>query len=256
MRKFVFAGSYLSVVPFDPDAQAFITAASITDPTQQEAVNQLVLDLKVGTLWGKGDVILPILGGSATAHRVDLKTATDKVAWNGGITHNSTGVLFNGSTGYGNVAWNAPSLYSRTACESTKLPLAGNEGWSGIFTGGAVFGMQLRRSGSNLETVAVGINTLTAINIVKPIGVRSSIVEFSGANGGKHYNNSTLMYQAAPNAAPSGFNYFIGALNNSGSPILFNNRPQNFFYFGNALTAAENTELVGIINTFNTALGR
>ena len=30
----------------DPDAQAFITAASITNPTQQSAVNQLVIDLK------------------------------------------------------------------------------------------------------------------------------------------------------------------------------------------------------------------
>jgi hypothetical protein len=30
----------------DPDAQAFITAASITNPTQQSAVNTLVVDLK------------------------------------------------------------------------------------------------------------------------------------------------------------------------------------------------------------------
>jgi len=37
----------------DPDAQAFITAASITDPTQQSAINQLVLDLKGYSIWTK-----------------------------------------------------------------------------------------------------------------------------------------------------------------------------------------------------------
>ena len=31
---------------FDPDAQAFITAAAITDVTQQNAINTLVINLK------------------------------------------------------------------------------------------------------------------------------------------------------------------------------------------------------------------
>ena len=34
------------IPPVDPDAQAFITAAAITDPTQQAAINTLVVDLK------------------------------------------------------------------------------------------------------------------------------------------------------------------------------------------------------------------
>ena len=37
----------------DPDAQAFITAASITDPTQQAAINTLVVDLKGYNIWSK-----------------------------------------------------------------------------------------------------------------------------------------------------------------------------------------------------------
>ena len=241
---------------YDVDAMAFITAYSITDNTQKTAINNAVLALKAGTLWTKGDVILPIVGGNATSHRGNLKNATNGVTWNGGITHDISGVLFNGINGYGNVEWIAPNLYSRTACESTKLPITGNEGWSGIFSGSRVFGMQLRKNLLNLETVAIGLNNLGAINLIQPIGVRSSIIESSSVNGGKHYNNSTLMYQSTPGANPSGFNYFIGALNNSNSPILFNNRPQDFFYFGTALTATEHTELVGIINTFNTTLGR
>ncbi len=47
----------------DPDAQAFITAASITDPTQQSAINQLVVDLKGYSI--KDDTV-PHAGGGAT----------------------------------------------------------------------------------------------------------------------------------------------------------------------------------------------
>jgi energy-coupling factor transporter ATP-binding protein EcfA2 len=38
-------------IPLDPDAQAFITAANITNQTQKIAINQLVLDLKSYSLW-------------------------------------------------------------------------------------------------------------------------------------------------------------------------------------------------------------
>jgi len=64
-------GIYLaSLAPaFDPDAQAFITAASITDPTQQSAINQLVVDLKGYNIWTKFKAIYPIVGGSASSHK-------------------------------------------------------------------------------------------------------------------------------------------------------------------------------------------
>lgn len=62
--------------PVDPDAAAFISAAAITGTTQQEAIKQLVLDLK-GTgsttnntdVWSEGVAIYPICpidGSTAT----------------------------------------------------------------------------------------------------------------------------------------------------------------------------------------------
>ena len=48
----------------DPDAQAFITAANITDPTQQTAIIQLVTDLKNYNLWTKAPAIYPFVGGT------------------------------------------------------------------------------------------------------------------------------------------------------------------------------------------------
>ena len=61
----------------DPDAQAFITAASITDPTQQSAINQLVVDLKGYSIWTKMSAIYPMVGGTASSHKFNLKDPRD-----------------------------------------------------------------------------------------------------------------------------------------------------------------------------------
>ena len=83
----------------DADAQAFITAAGITDPTQQSAINTLVVDLKGYSIWTKFKAIYPVVGGSAAAHAVNLKTpGTHNLSFASGWTHSSTGMLPNGAT--------------------------------------------------------------------------------------------------------------------------------------------------------------
>ncbi|MEY2869981.1 MAG: hypothetical protein RIR01_2484 [Bacteroidota bacterium] len=91
----------------DPDAQAFITAAGITDATQKSAVNQLVLDLKSANIWNKMKAIYPIVGGSASTHKWNLKNPLDtnaayRLAFSTGWTHSSTGMKPNGTSAYSN----------------------------------------------------------------------------------------------------------------------------------------------------------
>jgi hypothetical protein len=77
----------------DPDAQAFITAASITNPTQQAAINTLVVDLKGYNIWTKFKAIYPIVGGVASSHAVNLKTpGTFNLTFATGWTHSATGM--------------------------------------------------------------------------------------------------------------------------------------------------------------------
>jgi len=95
----------LSGVYTDPDAQAFITAASITDPTQQSAVNQLVVDLKTASIWTKFYALYPFVGGSATTHKWNLKDPRDldaafRLSFIGGLTHSANGIDPNGTNGY------------------------------------------------------------------------------------------------------------------------------------------------------------
>lgn len=66
-----------NVVGYDSDAEAFFTAASITDDTQKTAVNQLVLDLKAAGVWTKSKVIYPFVGGTTGTHKYNLKNPLD-----------------------------------------------------------------------------------------------------------------------------------------------------------------------------------
>jgi hypothetical protein len=89
----------------DADAQAFITAAGITNPTQQTAINTLVVDLKGYGIWTKMKALYPFVGGTASAHKFNLKDPRDldaafRLVFSGGVTHGSTGITFNGINGY------------------------------------------------------------------------------------------------------------------------------------------------------------
>lgn len=106
MRKFIFGGSYSGAPAYDVDAQAFITAAGITNPTQQTAINTLVVDLKGYGIWAKMKALYPFVGGTAAQHKFNLKDTTQyQITWYGGVTHNSNGIT-GGANGYGDTFLN------------------------------------------------------------------------------------------------------------------------------------------------------
>jgi hypothetical protein len=81
----------------DPDAQAFITAAAITDPIQQGAINTLVVDLKGYSIWTKFKAIYPIVGGTSSTHKWNLKDPRDldaafRLTFSSGWTHSANGM--------------------------------------------------------------------------------------------------------------------------------------------------------------------
>jgi hypothetical protein len=135
--------------PVDPDAQAFITAAAITNPTQQSAVNQLVVDLKGYGVWSKMKALYPFVGGTASQHKFNLKDPRDldaafRLVFNGGWTHSSTGALPNGTNAFADTKLNAFTLplnqnstsfsaYSRTQTAPSNQMIIGTV--SGGYTG-------------------------------------------------------------------------------------------------------------------------
>jgi hypothetical protein len=91
----------------DIDATNFINAAGITDNTQISAIDTLVTSLKSNNLWTKLYAIYPFVGGTATTHKWNLKDPQDtdaayRLVFSGGLTHASTGITPNGTTGFAN----------------------------------------------------------------------------------------------------------------------------------------------------------
>jgi hypothetical protein len=99
----------------DPDAETFLTGASITDETIELAINQLVLDLKAAEAWALFDAFWPFVGASAAAHARDLKNTyhiTNDSAWQA-ATHNASGVTGNGTSAFGKTGINYHTIGGR-----------------------------------------------------------------------------------------------------------------------------------------------
>ena len=252
-------------IPLDTDAQAFITAAGITNSTQKNAINQLVLDLKSYSLWTKFSVIYPLVGGTATSHKYNLKDPRDldvayRLTFFGGWTHNSNGITGNGTNGYANTfakmntaaipdRLNHYSSYSRT------VPSGGLRHIMGILDFNSPFKM-------------FGYGQEQSINFVPALQSYSSLgFGFNGAgffNGtvtsnsvGSFYRNGTFVQNQTPISMTTQSDFYIGAVNVVGSsPYDYNNTNFAFISLGGALTATDAANFYTAVQAFQTTLGR
>jgi hypothetical protein len=91
----------------DADAVAFLAAAGITDATITSAICTLVTTMKADGTWAKCNAIYPMVGGTATTHKFNLKNPVDtnaafRLSFVGGWTHSANGALPNGTNAYAN----------------------------------------------------------------------------------------------------------------------------------------------------------
>lgn len=253
---------------FDSDAEVFFTAAGITDATQKSAVNTLVLGLKSNSIWTKMLALYPFVGGSASAHAVNLKTpGTYNITWNGGITHSASGVQGNGTTGYGNTGITPfshltldnthISVYSRTNSTVAEVEIGTFDGTVllGMFckyTDGKAYGYQNEPNGTGAAQVAAASNTSSAafytLSRVNSSASGSSIYRnavvgaTTGSNNvGYTHPNSTLM---------------VLARGNPGAPSLFSNRQVALISVGSGLTSTDASNLYTLVQSYQTTLGR
>ena len=242
----------------DPDAQAFITAAGITNPTQQGAINTLVVDLKGYNIWSKFSALYPFVGGTATTHKFNLKNPLDtdaafRLVFNGGGTHSVNGYQTNGTNAYAatfynpstnltNINSNHISIYSRTNI------FGGIDMGGGV--GAVVVDLELRDNymwnmasnvfHTNANSQGHFINTRTASNLYKFIKNGSTTIVSSTGNAGAIKPNT---------------NYWIGGRNYAGS-IGYTNRQYAFSSIGDGLTDTEAANLYTAVQAFQTTLGR
>lgn len=261
----------------DTDAQAFIAAAGITDTTQRNAINTLVLNFKSYGIWTKMKAIYPMVGGNATTHKFNLKNPADsnaafRLQFNGGGTHDSNGYNMNGTNAYADTYFN-PSLISGfnnnnhySIYLKTETPVGG--GWhigvGNTNTANPLFGFAARRNmggGVYNEIFDSGNNSQNGrlANSVTD-GRGFFIGSKTAANSRAIYRNSTQILSSSltvTSVTPPNDVMYIGAMKgSSGSSNLYLGGINSFTTIGDGLTDTEAANFYTAVQVFQTTLGR
>lgn len=269
-------GGTLGSAPYviqDADAQSFITSANITNEVEQMASDALIVNFKSAGLWSKMTHIYPLVGGTASSHKFNIKDLRDldaayRLSFYGGWTHNSNGITGNGTNTYADTyskTARTVGVYSRVS--TTVGTLIGQ-----AYTAIDGDGYQTNPSGliikGNLTLSRnVQINTSTA-----PYTKMYTVVDSDSttANSVNIYRNGIdIQALHSSNASPWSklVNYVIGAeritdydenfLNPSTTIQNFSNANIAFACFSDdMLTAQEALDLDIIVQSFQTTLGR
>ena len=252
----------------DPDAVAFLSAAGITDPTIESAVNTLVVDLKGYSIWTKMKAIYPFVGGTASTHKWNLINPLDtnaafRLTFNGGWTHSANGALPNGTNGYAETYFNISSGFTTA-----------NRGSAGGYwrtptpnVGGYLFGINdpvlsissrfwIRTIGTAMDHYAGGAILLR----------ESGVTDFSGFRAmSRVASNNLFAIKKDGSFITVTTNIFTGfsnrtlpfaAVNQSGVFASFSTSQIAFGYISDDITQTEMTDLRTAVQAFQTTLSR
>jgi len=251
----------------DSDAQAFINAAVITDTTQANSVNTLVVGLKADGIWSKMKAIYPFVGGTATTHKYNLKDPRDlnaafRLTFNGGWTHSANGALGNGVNNSAYTSLNPLdtlsaasynySVYSRNQISTIFAYMvlseeAENDENGALFYSGTMsfildsfsaFGMQIQYGTEGFPNkFYASTNTIGFFNVNNDAGTISL------------YKNGTAQ-------SLTGAPYAVDLPNRQIELAVSANMQLAFSTIGDKLTPTESLNLYNRIQTFQTTLGR
>lgn len=251
----------------DPDAQAFITAAGITDATQQAAINTLVVDLKGYNIWAKMKAIYPMVGGTASSHRFNLKDPRDldaayRLVFNGGWTHDVNGAQPNGTNGYANTFYvpNNSELtdFSFGYYGNTNETATGARTQIGNYGDNAVNVIIARWNASSmlLDIMWSGDVTSGITNNNESIGLHAATA--IATNTQYMYKNGVLInsFTKTTPAAAHPYALFIGGLNVNGSPNFYSDTRHALSFIGARLDATDNDNFYTAVQAFQTTLSR
>jgi hypothetical protein len=254
----------------DADATAFLNAAGITDATTTAAIQQLVIDLKFYSIWTKCKAIYPFVGASASAHKFNLKDAQDtdgafRLVFSGGITHSSTGALFNGTTGYADSKFvpnsnslsynnNHIALYSRTSAAggvTSFYDMGAGDDNSG--TGNMT--LWARRS-ANTSAYDTGDGNLNRVLFSNSDGQGFYLGKADSTTGKIYKNGVQQATKSLTNLTLTSRAIYLGAYNENNSVQYYTQREFAFASIGEGLTDTQAANLYTAVQAFQTTLGR
>lgn len=251
------------------EALAFIAAAGITDTTQKQAICKLVSDLQGYGIWNKMKAIYPMVGGTSTTCKYNLKDPRDldaayRLVFFGGWTFSNTGALPNGVNAYCDTFLNPDntltlnnthlSFYSRTNSSGLFTDIGGTDN-NGSFLPifkiiprylGDFLGYSYSfQSGQFVQNAVADSNGLMLIS-------RTSSTSFKSYKNGSILGSTTTIQNQT---RILGRNVLIGA--SAGIPIgEYSNRQCAFASIGDGLTDTEAANFYTAVQAYQTTLGR
>lgn len=247
----------------DPDAQAFINAAGITDFTQQSAINNLVINLKINNLWTKVKALYPFVGGTATTHKFNLKTPADtnaafRLLFVGGWTHSSNGATPNGVNAYADTFYNCST--QSTTSNACFGAYSRTNSISGLQVYGAFTSFNTVRMFHNLSSGTIqiaanpgGIAYTPNVSTGFFLSRRESTILNQSYRNGVSVGTSAISTVNLPN-----YNFYFGATNSDGSVQFFTTHQLAFGVLGgnDTITDTDSANFHTAVQTFQTTLGR
>jgi len=248
----------------DADALAFITAATITNPTQQSAIDTLVKALKSANIWTKMKAIYPFVGGTAAQHRFNLKDprAVDPafyLTFNGGGTHGPNGYQPNGNS-YANTKLTPSTSLLQ---DSTHISYYSR---TNTTNNGIDFGVYQTTPQANLYAAIKLTDGKSYFRVNRNAGVTESSLLMTSAsvffmlnriasNSESVFVNNTktafgrVSTGLSTNAIP------LGALSDNGAYVSYSNKECAFASIGDGLTDAEAANFYTAVQAYQVALG-
>lgn len=246
----------------DPDAAAFIAATGITDATQKSAIKTLVSTLKAQGLWAKMHAFWPMVGGTETRHKFNLKDPRDldaafRITFSAGWTHDAGGALpnsayadthlvpsvvlspTNGSLGFYSTTNNANSLqYDMGSCDGADLSatiIVCRYGNDAMYLD---YGTGLYPNAPSTD--GRGFFATNRVDAVKTKGFRNGVGQI----------NQTDAATLAP------YSMYIGACNKGGAVAYSSTKKCAGSFIGDGMNSSDHLALYNAIQALNTTLGR
>jgi hypothetical protein len=133
-------GNDPTAAAYDADAVGFFGRASITNLRQKGAINDFVVALKTHNLWTNLHAAYPFVGGTSTAHAINLLSGNYTIDWHGTVTHDANGITGDAASGYGDTGYN-PAVMQTTNSASfyvfqrLAVPAPTTNGGTGCYLG-------------------------------------------------------------------------------------------------------------------------
>lgn len=248
----------------DSDANAFLVAIGTSDDTIVSAICRLVANLKLQNLWNHNRAIYPFVGGTAASHSINLiNPSTYSLTFYGGWNHSSVGIQGNGVNTFADTGIPISLLSQNDAHLSVYCTndTSINTIDLGVIKSSISFSSYLacKLSGFTYARVNTsggpGLGTVNSDSkgfYIAHRNTNNKITIRKNLDSAYNYNQTSV--------SPAGqtITYYIGNVNNNGSPFvgLYSDRSYSFASFGQTISSGQSGQLYSIIQDFQTQLGR